>query len=70
MNEKINDRLDKLDKIIISLIRSNRYITIPELAKQSGKSQPTVYRHIEQLAKDGILAGVGSRKKGYWDIKD
>lgn len=55
---------------ILSEIRKNKYITIPELSKKIGKSEPTIYRHIENLMKKGLLKRMESRKAGYWEIID
>ena len=67
-NDKINDKINSLDKKIIELIRINKYITIVELTEKTGKSQPTIYRHIVQLSKLGLINRIGSRKTGYWEI--
>lgn len=62
------DRLDNLDKEILSLIKKNKYITIPELAEKCGKSEPTIHRHLDYLVKIKKIERIGSRKTGYWDI--
>ena len=68
LNDKINDKINDLDKAILGEIRKNKYITIPELSKKIGKSEPTIYRHIEGLMKKDILKRMESRKTGYWEI--
>ena len=68
LNDKINDKINDLDKTILGEIRKNKYITIPELSKKIGKSEPTIYRHIEGLMKKDILTRMESRKTGYWEI--
>ncbi|MBP5279150.1 MAG: winged helix-turn-helix transcriptional regulator, partial [Erysipelotrichaceae bacterium] len=68
INDKINDKINSLDSDILSLIRKNKYITISEISKLTGKSKPTVYRHIESLNMHNLLVRVGSRKNGYWEI--
>ena len=65
----LNDKINELDKIIISEIRKNKYITIPELAKKINKSEPTVFRHLEKMIENMIIRRVGSRKAGYWEIQ-
>ena len=70
LNDKINDKINELDMAILSEIRKNKYITIPELSKKIGKSEPTIYRHIENLMKKGLLKRMESRKAGYWEIID
>ena len=68
LNDKINDKINELDRAIISEIRKNKYITIPELSEKINKSEPTIYRHIDSLVKKGLLKRVASRKSGYWEI--
>jgi len=57
-----------IDREIVDIIKENKYITIPEIAKIIGKSEPTVYRHLNTLMKNDLLKRVGSRKTGYWDL--
>ena len=68
LNDKINDKINELDKMILQEIRKNKYITIPELSKKIGKSEPTIYRHLEQLMSKGLVKRMESRKAGYWEI--
>lgn len=68
LNDKINDKINDLDKAILGEIRKNKYITIPELSKKIGKSEPTIYRYIEGLMKKDMLKRMESRKTGYWKI--
>ena len=59
----------ELENKILKLINDNPTITISELAKKTGKSEPTVYRYIERMVSMGKLGRVGSRKSGYWNIR-
>ncbi|MBQ2472102.1 MAG: winged helix-turn-helix domain-containing protein [Acholeplasmatales bacterium] len=68
-NDKINDKINIVDKSIINEIFKNKYITIPELAIKINKSEPTIHRHIDVLVSKGYIKRVGSRKTGYWEIK-
>lgn len=68
LNDKINDKINRLDKEIIAAIRENKYITIPELAFQTEKSVATIHRHLDELSQKGLVKRVGSRKSGYWEI--
>ena len=69
-NDKINDKINKLDQAILSEIRKNKYVTITELADKTGRAQPTIYRHIERLVNMNVVKRMGSRKSGYWEIID
>ena len=68
INDKINDKIKSLDSSIIQSVRENKYITIPELSALTGKSEPTVHRHLDNLVSQGIVRRQGSRKSGYWEI--
>lgn len=63
-----NGKIKNLDEVIISEIRQNKYHTIEELANKTGKSTPTIYRHIKKLISDGLLRRIGSKKAGYWEL--
>ena len=73
MNDKIAAsqmrKFAELENKILKLINDNPTITISELAKKTGKSEPTVYRYIERMVSMGKLKRVGSRKSGYWNIR-
>ena len=43
-------------------------MTIPEISKAIGKSEATVYRHLKEMMRKGLVTRRESRKKGYWDI--
>ena len=74
INDKINDKKkadsmkNTLDEIIIDILVANAYSTIPEIAKTTGKSEPTVQRHLKSLSDQMRIERVGSRKNGYWKI--
>ena len=70
VNDTPDRRENDLDLRILEAIRKNKYITIAELAEVTGKSKPTVYRHMESLSESGKVKRVGSRKTGYWDLKE
>ena len=65
---KINNKMNPLDKAILSGIRDNKYITIPKLAEKTNMSESTIYRHIQDMINKGLLIRVESRKNGYWAI--
>ncbi len=67
---KLNKKISQIDKLIMEFINDNQYITIPELANKINKSEPTIYRHLDNLVKENVIERIGSRKSGYWNIKD
>lgn len=69
-NDKITPKSTTLDHRIVEAVKGNKYITIPELAALTGKSEATIHRHLDVLVKSGKIARVGSRKTGFWDIHE
>lgn len=69
-NDKITPKTTTLDHRIVEAVKGNKYITIPELAALTGKSEATIHRHLDVLVKSGKIARVGSRKTGFWDIHE
>ena len=67
LNDKINDKINELDQEIIKIIKENKYVTIPQIAERTNKSQPTISRHMNMLVKNSIIKRIGSRKNGYWE---
>jgi len=68
INDRINDKINDLDKQIIAILQNNKYITIPELAKELNKSEPTIHRHLSYLISLNRIERIGSRKNGFWKI--
>ena len=69
INDVINDRINQLDEMIITELRNNKYLTTQQLSKITGKSEPTISRHLSTLVKNGYIKRVGSRKSGYWAVE-
>lgn len=69
-NDKINDKIKALDDLIVSLLKEDKYSTLTELAAKTSKSTITIHRHLENLASKGRVSRVGSRKNGYWDVRN
>jgi predicted HTH transcriptional regulator len=50
------------------LLKINKHMTIPELSKKTGRSEPTIHRHLSKLIEEGKLVRLGSRKNGSWEV--
>ena len=57
-------------KAILSEMRNNPNITAKELHTILGISETAVENNIAYLRKNGYIEHVGSRKNGYWMVKD
>jgi predicted HTH transcriptional regulator len=53
---------------ILTLIKQNASIIIPELAKQTGVTERTIERKIQKLQQDGLLKRLGPNKGGRWEV--
>ena len=53
---------------ILELMKSNRGITIPELALEIGVTERSIERNIQNLQKEGVIQRIGPAKGGYWKI--
>ena len=66
--DKINDRINYLDRRIVSIVKENKHITLKEMSEALQTSYPTIYRHMSGLMEKNIIQRVGSRKNGYWNV--
>lgn len=64
-NDKINDKINDLDEQIISILLDNKYITIPELAKELNKSEPTIHRHLSHLMSLNRIKDLAQEKTDF-----
>ena len=55
---------------VLSEIRNNPNITIPQVARNQALAKSTVDKTIAVLKKAGIIERVGSNKTGYWIINE
>jgi ATP-dependent DNA helicase RecG len=53
---------------IISLMRENSKISIPEIADKVGISTTSIEKNIGYLKKQGIVKRIGPAKGGYWEV--
>jgi len=74
INDKLNDRLnEELSAPVRStylLVRENPGIQRKELSKKSGKSVPTIDRHLAELQEKGFVVHEGPRKTGGYYVKE
>lgn len=74
INDKLNDRLnEELSAPVRStylLVRENPGIQRKELSEKSGKSVPTIDRHLAELQEKGFVVHEGSRKTGGYYAKE
>ena len=65
-SEPINNTENK----ILELIKSNKYITQPEIAKILNLSENCIYKNLKILKNKNLISRIGANKNGYWKIRD
>jgi len=52
----------------LDLVKQNSFITIAELAQQTGLSEPGIKKHLRKLQQEGFLKRIGPDKGGHWEV--
>ena len=77
--EKVSGKISGKEKVsgknisgtsekILNLILEQPDITLPELSKQTGRTERAVSYNLRKLQDEGRLTRVGGRKLGYWQV--
>lgn len=69
VNEKVNDRVNEIEKSLLALLMENPEYTITQLANKSEVSRKTIAARLKLLKEKGLIERIGSSRKGYWKIK-
>ena len=64
------ESLNNTENKIIELIKSNKYITQPEIAKILNLSENCIYKNLKILKNKNLISRIGANKNGYWKIRD
>lgn len=62
--------LNNTENKIIELIKLNKYITQPEIAKILNLSENCIYKNLKILKNKNLISRIGANKNGYWEIRD
>ena len=68
VNEKVSEKVSERQKLIISAIFENPYITQTELAKTLGISVVHVNKNMKKLQEQSLIRRVGPDKGGHWEV--
>lgn len=68
MSVKSLEKTPKKSLKILTHIKQNVFITIPELAKQIGVTKRSIERNIQKLKQDELLKRLGPDKGGRWEV--
>lgn len=66
--KNVGDMSGKTSGKILTLIKEDAYITIPELSKKDGVTERSIERNLQKLQKANLVVRVGGAKGGYWKI--
>ncbi|MEE3482556.1 MAG: winged helix-turn-helix domain-containing protein, partial [Lachnospiraceae bacterium] len=77
--EKVSGKISGKEKVsgknisgtsekILHLILEQPDITLPELSRQTGRTERAVSYNLRKLQDEGRLTRVGGRKLGYWQV--
>ena len=69
VNDRINDKINDRIMATYTIIKLNPGIKRKDISTISGKSLPTIARHIDVLTADGLIEYRGSRKTGGYYAK-
>ena len=53
------ERIDKLDRQILSIISRNARIPFKDVAEECGVSRAAVHQRVSRLVEDGVITGSG-----------
>ncbi|MEW6181643.1 MAG: RNA-binding domain-containing protein [Bacillota bacterium] len=73
LNDGINVGLNGLkgtQESVLGIIRNHPRITEKEVAEQLGVKSRTIERIIKELREKGLIERKGSKKAGYWEVKN
>lgn len=70
VSNKVYDKLNKSQELIISSMRDNPNVTIKQLMLITDLSEPGVKKNLKQLKEKKYIFREGSNKDGYWKVID
>ena len=53
------EKVDKLDRKILSILSKNARIAFKDVAEQCGVSRAAIHQRVERLKEDGVITGSG-----------
>ncbi len=68
VNDPVKDPVNARQKLILDLIKKDKYITRTKLAEINNISVETIKRDIRKLRQLNLIKRIGSDKTGFWQI--
>jgi len=68
LGEKLGEKLNKNERLILKKIQQNPQITIKELSEEVGISTTAIENNLSKLKEYGFLQRIGSDKRGHWEV--
>jgi len=70
INEEINGITTNRQKQILNAIKEKSDITLKQLVELTGITKITIERELKALMNNGAIKRIGSRKSGYWELRE
>jgi len=70
INDTLNETIKNTNASLISLVKENPTISYDELAEKLNKGRSTIYSSIVQLRKEKKIKRIGSKKTGFWKVRE
>ena len=67
-SEKVVEKLNQSQRIIIENMRANTTVSAEEIAKKAGISTRKIQEHIKKLKELSIIKRIGPDKGGHWEV--
>ena len=61
--------LSEKQTIILKMIEDDAWVTVNDMSQKTDVAARTIKRDLEYLKEQGIIARVGGRKEGHWEIR-
>ncbi len=68
MGEKLGEKLNKNERLILEKISRNSQVTIQELSETIGISTTAVENSLKKLKDKGLARRIGPDKGGRWEV--
>ena len=66
---KKNITLTENEYLVLLLIEVDKYLSAPQMASLLNVTSRSVEKYISKLRNEKLMERIGSRKEGYWQIK-
>ena len=62
------EKVDKLDRKILSILSKNARIAFKDVAEQCGVSRAAIHQRVQKMFDDGVITGSGYLSASAWNV--